>query len=146
MPRPQRKRRVAFVPQFSRMIPEGWRKEHGGGEVVLTVDEAEAIRLADLEGLDQENAAIAMNVARTTFQRILHAARYKAAQCLILGLPLRVEGGSYEIKPCPECATEDADDCVPCQLGRHGYPGGRGQGKGRQARRQHKEDSPDVEV
>ena len=118
MPRPIRPRRVGFVPQFARLVPEGGPASESVPDIVLTVDEAEAIRLSDLEGLDQEDAAVAMDVARTTFQRIIHQARYKTAQCLILGIPLRIEGGKYAIHLCPECAEEN-DDCLDCQRRRH---------------------------
>ncbi len=132
MPRPIRPRRVGFVPQFARLVPEGAAASKPEEEIVLTVDEAEAIRLSDLEGMDQEQAAGAMDVARTTFQRIIHRARYKTAQCLILGVPLRIEGGQYAVQLCPECAVED-EDCLNCQRRKHhrGMGGGkRGHGRG----------------
>ena len=69
--------------------------------------------------MEQEPAAEAMNVARTTFQRILKGARYKIAQSLILGHPLRVEGGSFEITGCPECADEHPRQCIGCRQRRH---------------------------
>lgn len=131
MPRPIRPRRVGFVPQFARLVPQGGPEGEPKEEIVLTVDEAEAIRLSDLEGMDQEQAAVAMDVARTTFQRIVHAARYKTAQCLILGIPLRIEGGKYALHLCPECAERD-DDCLGCHRRKHRKGmGGRGhQGRG----------------
>lgn len=131
MPRPIRPRRVSFVPQFVRLVPEGGPTKGAGEEIILTVDEAEAIRLSDLEGLDQEQAAVAMNVARTTFQRIIHTARYKTAQCLVLGVPLKIQGGSYEVTVCTECADDKDDDCLNCQRRRHGRGmGKRGHGRG----------------
>jgi predicted DNA-binding protein (UPF0251 family) len=62
-------------------------------EVVLTMDEFEAIRLADREGLYHEEAAQRMNISRQTFGRTLEAARYKIARVLTEGLALRIEGG-----------------------------------------------------
>jgi predicted DNA-binding protein (UPF0251 family) len=62
-------------------------------EVVLTLDEIEAIRLADSEGLYQEAAAASMNVSRQTFGRIVQSARGKVADILSQGKALRVEGG-----------------------------------------------------
>ena len=61
------------------------------------MDEFEAIRLADLEGLYQEQAAERMNVSRQTFGRIVEAARRKVAQALFDGLALRIEGGEVEM-------------------------------------------------
>ncbi len=61
---------------------------------MLSIDEFEAIRLADLEGLYQEQAAERMNVSRQTFGRIIESARRKVAQVLAGGLALRIEGGA----------------------------------------------------
>jgi predicted DNA-binding protein (UPF0251 family) len=66
-------------------------------QVGLTVDELEAIRLADLEGLYQEAAAEKMNVSRQTFGRILEAAHRKVADALVNGKALSIEGGPIEI-------------------------------------------------
>ena len=57
----------------------------------LTKDEIEAIRLADFEGLYQEEAAKEMNISRPTFSRILNSARKKIANALILGKPIEIE-------------------------------------------------------
>jgi predicted DNA-binding protein (UPF0251 family) len=62
-------------------------------EVNLSVDEYEALRLADLGGLYQEDAATQMNVSRATFGRILESAHKKVADVLINGKALRIEGG-----------------------------------------------------
>ncbi len=61
--------------------------------MTLTLDEFEAIRLADGEGLYQEEAAERMGVSRATFGRIVEAARRKVAQVLVEGKALRIEGG-----------------------------------------------------
>jgi predicted DNA-binding protein (UPF0251 family)/predicted Fe-Mo cluster-binding NifX family protein len=66
-------------------------------EVVLSLDEAESIRLADLEGLYQEAAALRMAVSRQTFGRIVEAARRKVADAIINGKLLRIEGGEVVI-------------------------------------------------
>jgi predicted DNA-binding protein (UPF0251 family) len=65
--------------------------------VNLTVDEFEAIRLADLEHLYQEEAARRMNVSRQTFGRILDAAHAKVADVLVHGKALSIEGGPIEV-------------------------------------------------
>jgi len=62
-------------------------------EVVLGLDGAEAIRLADLEGLYQEAAARRMGVSRQTFGRILEEAHRVVADAIINGKALRIEGG-----------------------------------------------------
>ena len=82
----------------------------GLDEIVLTLDEFEAIRLADLEGLYQEQAAERMIVSRPTFGRILAAAHRKVAEALAHGKVLKIEGGTIRMgQPgpshcaCPRC-------------------------------------------
>jgi predicted DNA-binding protein (UPF0251 family) len=65
-------------------------------EIVMTLDEFEAIRLADLEGLYQEQAAEKMKISRPTFSRIVDAARRKVADALVHGRALRIEGGPIQ--------------------------------------------------
>jgi predicted DNA-binding protein (UPF0251 family) len=92
MARPPCPRRVAAPPRCSYFKPAGVplsRLE----EVVLSVDELEALRLADLEGLYQDDAAARMEVSRPTFARIVDAARRKVARALVGGCALRVGGG-----------------------------------------------------
>lgn len=62
-------------------------------EVVLTDDELEAVRLADVEGLYQEQAAEQMAVSRQTFGRILESAHTKIGDALVNGKALCIEGG-----------------------------------------------------
>jgi len=80
-------------------------------EVVLALDEFEAIRLADLQGFYQEQAAERMKVSRPTFGRIIDSARRKVAEALILGKALKIEGGPVQAEPsrtfqCPACENE----------------------------------------
>jgi predicted DNA-binding protein (UPF0251 family) len=67
-------------------------------QVTLTLDEVESLRLADLEGLYQEDAAQKMKVSRATFARIVEQARRKVAEALIHGKALRLEGGTVVVK------------------------------------------------
>ena len=57
------------------------------------MDELEAIRLADLEGMYQEDAASRMSVSRQTFGNILTSAHKKIADCLVNSKALKIEGG-----------------------------------------------------
>jgi predicted DNA-binding protein (UPF0251 family) len=66
-------------------------------EVKLLVEEAEAVRLKDLGGLEQEECAQKMNISRTTFSRILDSARQKIADALLNGKAIRIEGGNFEM-------------------------------------------------
>jgi predicted DNA-binding protein (UPF0251 family) len=126
-------------------------------EVCLSIEEAEAIRLKDVERLEQGQSAERMNISRPTFQRVLSSARQKIADALLNGKAILIEGGNYEMAirrfrcrdghewdvtfeemvtrvppTCPECRSENT---VPIQLpgydtGRGGWGGRRG-GRGR---------------
>jgi predicted DNA-binding protein (UPF0251 family) len=65
-------------------------------EVCLSMEEAESIRLKDLDGLDQQQCAEHMNISRPTFQRVLSSARKKIADALLNGKAVRITGGNYE--------------------------------------------------
>ena len=92
MPRPPRRRRVEGKPIASVFRPAGI-PVRDLTTVVLTLDEFEALRLADLEGLYQARAAERMGVSRPTFGRIVGSARRKVAQALVRGQALMIEGG-----------------------------------------------------
>ena len=96
MPRPLKCRRVAFLPQVNYFKPAGVPLRLLD-EVILSVEEAEAVRLKDLEGLEQKEGAERMNISRPTFQRVLAAARQKMADALLHGKAIRIEGGNFEI-------------------------------------------------
>ncbi len=66
--------------------------------VKLTLDELEALRLADLEGLYQEAAARSMGVSRQTFGRIVTEARKKTALALVTGAAIEIRGGNVRLK------------------------------------------------
>jgi len=100
MSRPQKSRRVAFIPGVTFFKPAGIPMKVLE-EIQLTVEEVEAIRLKDLEGLEQEEGADKMNISRPTFQRILASARQKVADALLNGKAIRIEGGNFEMPPAP---------------------------------------------
>jgi len=117
---------VAYLPQSNYYKPRGIPLSILQ-QITLTVDELEAVRLADLEGLYQEDAAKKMNVSRQTFGRILESAHRKIADALTNGKALLIEGGPIEI-------TAPASDAGPPHRFRHG-PGGQRQGRGQCRRR-----------
>jgi predicted DNA-binding protein (UPF0251 family) len=67
--------------------------------VLLTIDEVEALRLADFNGLGQEAAAKTMNISRATFGRIATQARRKVADALVHGKGICIEGGIVRFHP-----------------------------------------------
>jgi predicted DNA-binding protein (UPF0251 family) len=98
MPRPPKCRRVSSLPEATYFKPAGIPLRLLD-EVILSVEEAEAIRLKDLEGLEQEQSAEKMNISRPTFQRVLASARQKIADALLNGRAIRIEGGHFEVAP-----------------------------------------------
>lgn len=113
MPRPKKPRFVSGYPTLTAFIPEDVPIT---GEVFLTVEELEAIRLSDFEGLDQESAANLVEVSRQTYGRILAHARSIISEALVTGKALKIEGGDYEFRGMGR---------------RRRRGGGRGQGQGR---------------
>ncbi|MDD5224742.1 MAG: DUF134 domain-containing protein [bacterium] len=92
MARPCCCRRIEGKPASPVFKPAGV-PIRGLEEVVITLDEVEAVRLADLDGLYQEQAAVRMEVSRPTFSRIVESAHRKIAEALIQGKALKIEGG-----------------------------------------------------
>jgi predicted DNA-binding protein (UPF0251 family) len=142
MGRPFLWRRVNSIPPITYFKPAGIPLA-SLAEVRLLVEEAEAIRLKDLEGLEQEECAQKMSISRTTFSRVLDSARRKMADALLNGKAIRIEGGNFEmavrrfrcmtghewevpfetmiITPpefCPECQTPSIMPIWPPGLGR----------------------------
>jgi len=92
MARPCKQRFITSFPTVTDFLPRS-----GSTPVQLPVDlqadELEALRLADVEGLSQEEGAARMNVSRATFGRILERAHAVVADALVHGKPLRIGGG-----------------------------------------------------
>jgi len=89
-------RRVDFVPQITYFKPAGVPLAQLQ-EICLSVEETEAIRLKDIEKLEQEECGQRMNISRTTFARVLASAREKMADALLSGKAIRIEGGDFEM-------------------------------------------------
>ena len=117
MPRPRKWRKVCCLPETIEFIP-GNAPTEGKGLVVMAVDEYETIRLIDHEGFSQEECGAYMQVARTTVQQVYANARKKIARALVEGLPLRIEGGDYQL--CD--GSEPYCGCGGCRRHRHGCP------------------------
>lgn len=143
MPRPKKFRIIAAAPSASYFKPRGIPK-HMLEEIVLEVDELEAVRLADLEGLYQEDAAGRMKVSRQTFGNIIISAHKKIADALIHGKVLKIEGGTIEMadeadKENCDCGyewTDNSNVCPHCSSPRQF----RRSGRGRRKRQFHKGD------
>ena len=155
MPRPPKCRRVAYLPQQTVFLPIGIRGRRPE-EVVLSVEEIEALRLRDGEGLEQGEGALRMSISRSTFQRLLVSARTKVTDALVNGKAIKIGGGNYCVVPfpyscrdcgyeweavpakerpvvCPRCSSRNAfcRDCRRKSGGRGWGRCGRGRCKGR---------------
>ena len=154
MPRPPKFRTIEGGPEVTYFKPRGVPARMLE-TVVLGLDEWEAIRLADLEGLYQAEAAARMNISRPTFGRLVAQARKKVADALFHGKALVFEGGAvsmgdaewFECGRCGRRWDAPAEDTGPATCGECGServrgvaeedrsPGRRGKGCGRGGRR-----------
>ncbi len=124
MPRPRKDRIVDRPPLWTSFKVAGKRKK-GSVPVLMSLDEYEAVRLADYEGLEHAEAAKVMDISRPTFTRLIESARKKEALLFIEGKEIRIEGGSIHFKGniyrCLECGSltdtdfdSDLGKCPDC--------------------------------
>lgn len=158
MARPIKWRQIESLPETKYFIPSD-RFPVQADRNVLKIEELEAVRLKDLEGLEQDECAEKMQVSRPTFRRILISAREKIADSLVNGKAISIQGGnftqnicpmrcsvcghlwdeSYEriieegsLAVCPKCGS----DSISCVADRRGHGGRRGCGKCQRGMRQ----------
>ena len=124
MPRPKSNRIVHEPPVFTEFKPIGV-KAMTLDLVKLSLDELEAIRLADFMGLSQEEAAEEMEISRPTFTRLIEKARKKMADFILNGKLLNVDGGNIHFRnniiKCQNCGhmfrtrfDEEILECPSC--------------------------------
>ena len=128
MPRPENNRIVHEPPLFGEFKPVGI-PGRSLSQISLSLDEYEAIRLADYNGLSHEEAALEMEISRSTFTRLIEKARNKIADFIVKGKILTIEGGSihfrnniiqcldcghmfkmnmsHKLSECPECNSKN---------------------------------------
>jgi predicted DNA-binding protein (UPF0251 family) len=100
-------RRIGHQPPVGFYKPQGIPLGQLRG-VTLTLDGLEAIRLADGEGLDHEEAAARMDISRPTFSRLVAEARGIVARALVNGWAIRIDGGNYIL-------TDAETPVAPCR-------------------------------
>ncbi len=108
MVRPRKLRLIGKKPEVKIFKPVGipFRMVEN---VTLTLDEYEAIRLCDYEGLEHAEAAELMNISRPTFTRLIEKARNKIATAIIEGKAITVDGGNVAFEKrerCEKCNKE----------------------------------------
>lgn len=115
MSRPKLRRLIDTPPLYDSFKPIGVR----GRDIVdlqMSLDEFETLRLADYEGMNQDDAAEEMDISRSTFSRLIESARRKSSEFLIEGKRLVINGGPVHFKEnllrCRSC-----NSIVPVQFG-----------------------------
>ncbi len=116
MPRPRKQKKICCLPVVNAFGPAS--ENVRSGEVNMSIEEYEAVRLIDNEDLTQEECAEIMCVARSTVQRLYNDARKKIADCIVNGKVLKIGGGDFTL--CTQKAKQSL--CSNCQRhrGRHG--------------------------
>ncbi len=140
MPRPQNKRIVLEPPLYTEFKPLGVKGPELE-QVQLSLDEFEALRLADYQSLSHEAAAEEMGISRTTFTRLIEKTRKKIASFIIQGKLLAIEGGSIHFRKniiqCQSCGhmfkiniADSITECPECHSNKLlNLAGGFGHGK-----------------
>ncbi|MBM3708200.1 MAG: DUF134 domain-containing protein [Actinobacteria bacterium] len=153
--KPRKKRNVLYPPGIQYFKPQGIPVHHLNF-INVTVDEYEAVRLADYENMRHEDAAKLMNISRPTFTRLLESAHLKIGDAIVNGKAIRIEGGDFRFLQnrfrcrrcgsfwniekdkgddlnCPECSSNEIDDIAEKLISRPGrgerHRFGRGQNK-----------------
>lgn len=108
MSRPRKCKKVCLMPKCTIFLSDN---AEARGEIIMTIDEYETIRLIDYENLTQEQCAAQMQVARTTVQALYAIARKKIAEYLMSGKKLNIQGGDYKLcenreKRCKNCCKK----------------------------------------
>lgn len=94
MVRPKCNKKVSFCPKYKEFKPEGCNK--GVSLVEIDIEESEALRLKNIENLDQKTAAKKMGISQSTFQRILTSAYKKVSNALIGGKIIKLNEKKHE--------------------------------------------------
>ncbi len=127
MSRPHKCRRISCQTEATVFKPAGVPGTDID-EIKLRLDEMEALRLGDLEGLYHDEAARRMGISRPTFGRIVESARHKVADALINGKMIVFEGGVVMVRDprvfeCADCGhrfeaargTGRPEKCPACE-------------------------------
>lgn len=119
MPRPRKNRKVEAPPKIKGMKPIGVPGRMLE-KIILSIDEYEAIRLADFKGHSHKKASKIMDISRPTFTRLVDGARKKIAKSIIGVKDLLIEGGSFSFQhhlircmSCGDVSSSNIEDVVP---------------------------------
>jgi len=96
MPRPRIRRRIKSMPDVNYFKPAGIPLANLN-EVILTIDEYEAVRLVDFKSVPQKKAGKMMKISQPTLSRLLKSARLKLSDAIINGKAIKIKGGNYKL-------------------------------------------------
>ncbi len=93
--RPKKVRYIQLMPKVTQFSPRG--KPGRPDEILLTIDQYEALKLADYQGFDQTQGAIVMKISRASFGRILRSGRKRVADAIVNGKIIKIGVGDTQI-------------------------------------------------
>lgn len=96
MPRPRRTRKISFQPEVTYFKPSGIPVSNLK-EVELNFDELEALRLMNIEQVEQTEVAKKMGISQPTLSRIIKSARKKVTEAIINGYAIKIKGGNFKM-------------------------------------------------
>ncbi|UCE15206.1 MAG: DUF134 domain-containing protein [Candidatus Heimdallarchaeota archaeon] len=119
MPRPRISRTIQCDPTHPYFKPRGIPLKDLPGEVEITLEELETMRLSDLEGLSQKEVGNEMKISQSTVSRHLEEAHRKIAKALVLGYAVRI-ANPVDFYHCDSCGhtwrfRDDQDDLEKCE-------------------------------
>jgi predicted DNA-binding protein (UPF0251 family) len=127
MPRPKNNRIIHEPPLFTEFKPVGY-PGRALEQILLYLDEFEAMRLADFVGMSHEEAADEMGISRSTFSRLIEKSRKKIAEFIFQGRLLTIDGGNIHFRrniiQCSDCGhmfnikiDSTISECPECHSG-----------------------------
>jgi predicted DNA-binding protein (UPF0251 family) len=117
LPRPRSSRKIRCDPTHSYFKPRGIPLQDIAGEVDITLEELEAMRLYDLEGEPQTIVGEKMGISQSSVSRHLDKAHKKIAKALVLGLAIKISN-PFDFFHCDECGhtwRKESGQCENCQ-------------------------------
>ncbi len=93
--RPKKIRFIQKMPKIIQFSPRG--RPGRPDEIELTLDQFEAVKLADYQGFDQSRGAMVMRISRPSFGRILREARKRIADALVNGKAIKIHMGDVQV-------------------------------------------------
>ncbi|MHA1542328.1 MAG: DUF134 domain-containing protein [Candidatus Hodarchaeales archaeon] len=121
LPRPRNPRTIRCDPTHTYFKPRGIPLKDIAGEVEITLEELETIRLSDMEGLSQTVVGKKMNISQSTVSRHLEEAHKKIAKALVIGFAIRIDN-PVDFYHCDKCGhtwriieeINSVDSCENC--------------------------------